>query len=465
MMVVCPRRRIIIMKKKFITGCALLLACLMTVQVQPVHAAGKSGSCGENVTWAVSGQAGSLTLTLSGSGEPDFYRPSEVPWSTYSGQITSVVVKDGITSIPWVLFEGMDALTKAEIAGSVGSIGKRAFACCENLKEVILHEGIRELDDSCFYYCGFSSITIPSSVEKFGFGTFSYTPWLSAKMNAGSYVIVNNCLIAVSRSLSGTAVVPGSVKTISSGALSPYMCEYTQTGGHTGWSLGEHGTVTTVILPAGLKKIDEYAFWGTRELERVEIPAGIEEIGWNAFCGSTCSKVYYGGTEEEWEPFRSTVDFDLKENENYTVVFDSSLAETPVTMYRLYNPNSGEHFYTAKTKERDFLKKSGWTYEGIGWYAPTASSVPVYRLYNSYSGDHHYTMKAKERDALIRLGWTDEETGWYSDAKKSVPLYREYNSNMSKCNHNYTTNKAEHTALTEKLGWTDEGIGWYGLKK
>nr|MCR4951661.1 hypothetical protein [Solobacterium sp.] len=55
--------------------------------------------------------------------------------------------------------------------------------------------------------------------------------------------------------------------------------------------------------------------------------------------------------------------------------------------------------------------------------------------------------------------------GWYSDAKKSVPLYREYNSNMTKCNHNYTTNKAEHTALTQKLGWTDEGIGWYGMKK
>ena len=59
-------------------------------------------------------------------------------------------------------------------------------------------------------------------------------------------------------------------------------------------------------------------------------------------------------------------------------------------MYRLYNPNSGEHFYTADSNERDHLTGVGWVYEGIGWRAPVQSSVPVYRLYNSNAGDHHY---------------------------------------------------------------------------
>lgn len=59
-------------------------------------------------------------------------------------------------------------------------------------------------------------------------------------------------------------------------------------------------------------------------------------------------------------------------------------------MYRLYNPNSGEHFYTANTVERDKVKKAGWKYEGIGWNAP-ASGDPVYRLYNPNAGDHHYS--------------------------------------------------------------------------
>lgn len=31
-------------------------------------------------------------------------------------------------------------------------------------------------------------------------------------------------------------------------------------------------------------------------------------------------------------------------------------------MYRLYNPNSGEHFYTANVAERDSLRRVGWRY-------------------------------------------------------------------------------------------------------
>ncbi len=37
-------------------------------------------------------------------------------------------------------------------------------------------------------------------------------------------------------------------------------------------------------------------------------------------------------------------------------------------MYRLYNPNSGEHFYTASKGERNHLIRLGWNDEGIGWY-------------------------------------------------------------------------------------------------
>ena len=50
-------------------------------------------------------------------------------------------------------------------------------------------------------------------------------------------------------------------------------------------------------------------------------------------------------------------------------------------MYRMYNRNSGEHFYTASTVERNSLVNAGWRYEGIGWRAPETSSAPVYRLY------------------------------------------------------------------------------------
>lgn len=135
----------------------------------------------------------------------------------------------------------------------------------------------------------------------------------------------------------------------------------------------------------------------------------------------------------------------------------------PVKMNRLYNPNSGEHFYTARTNETNVLTKAGWKYEGVGWTAPRNSKTPVYRLYNPYVGDHHYTMDVTERDYLVKLGWNDEGIGWYSDDDKAVPLYRQYNPYATVGTHNYTTSKAENDAL-EKLGWKTEGTAWYGVK-
>lgn len=135
---------------------------------------------------------------------------------------------------------------------------------------------------------------------------------------------------------------------------------------------------------------------------------------------------------------------------------------TSVSMHRLYNPNSGEHFYTKEAAEKNHLVSLGWQAEGVGWTAPSTSTQPVYRLYNPNAGDHHYTMNAAEQKHLISLGWKDEGIGWYSDEAKTIPLYREYNPNAKAGSHNYTTSQAEHNHLIS-VGWNDEGIAWYGV--
>ena len=135
------------------------------------------------------------------------------------------------------------------------------------------------------------------------------------------------------------------------------------------------------------------------------------------------------------------------------------------SMYRLYNQNSGEHFYTANAGEKNHLANIGWIYEGIGWNAPKTSDYPVYRLYNANGGEHHYTMNKAEKNYLVSVGWNDEGIGWYSADPKdssSIPLLREYNPNAFANNHNYTTSKPEHNWLIS-LGWLDEGMAWYAL--
>lgn len=133
-----------------------------------------------------------------------------------------------------------------------------------------------------------------------------------------------------------------------------------------------------------------------------------------------------------------------------------------IAMYRLYNPNSGEHFYTADETENRDLSKIGWKCEGIGWYAP-GEGAPVYRLYNANAGDHHYTTDQTERDTLINAGWQYEKVGWYSAGVDGQPVYRQYNRNAKTGTHNYTIDPEENEGLI-KAGWHSEGVGWYGLR-
>lgn len=142
-------------------------------------------------------------------------------------------------------------------------------------------------------------------------------------------------------------------------------------------------------------------------------------------------------------------------------LFAATTEASAADMLRVYNPNSGEHFYTAVTNERDHLIRTGWMNEGIGWNAPS-SGDNVYRLYNANAGDHHYTLDAGERDHLISVGWEYEGIGWFSDKNQGEPLYRLYNPNAQSGAHHYTRSGYERDSLVNQ-GWVAEGIGWYGI--
>lgn len=138
---------------------------------------------------------------------------------------------------------------------------------------------------------------------------------------------------------------------------------------------------------------------------------------------------------------------------------------TEIQMHRLYNPYSGEHFYTGSYEEFDYLWNLGWEDEGIGWVAPSYSEYPVYRLYNRNAGEHFFTLSESERDNLVKKGWNYEGIGWYSagvDWQGAAPLYREYNPNAFANNHNYTIGLNEHNYLVS-IGWKNEGISWYAV--
>lgn len=52
----------------------------------------------------------------------------------------------------------------------------------------------------------------------------------------------------------------------------------------------------------------------------------------------------------------------------FLILFSGSALAAEKPVYRLYNPNNGEHLYTTDANEKETLYRShGWGYEGIGW--------------------------------------------------------------------------------------------------
>ena len=133
-------------------------------------------------------------------------------------------------------------------------------------------------------------------------------------------------------------------------------------------------------------------------------------------------------------------------------------------VYRLYNPNSGEHVYTMGTFEKNNLVRLGWGYEGIlgtSYYMMNGQSydrIPVYRLYSKNSGQHLYTTSTYEVSQLRNYGWVNEGIVFYSATvfpwNQVTAVERLYNPNSGQ--HFYTANWEERDFLI-KLGWHDEG--------
>lgn len=99
-----------------------------------------------------------------------------------------------------------------------------------------------------------------------------------------------------------------------------------------------------------------------------------------------------------------------------------------LSLHRLYNPNSGEHFYTCEQDEKDHLVSLDWKDEDAAWKVPKTSDQPVYRLYNPNNGDHHFTTSEDEKESLVKVGWKDEGIGFYvhpMNEKDHHPVYRQ----------------------------------------
>ena len=213
--------------------------------------------------------------------------------------------------------------------------------------------------------------------------------------------------------------------------------------------------ITTVRIYDGVKGITGMLY-NCINLTDIYIPDSVTSIGNRTFY--YCDNLtIYGYTNSYTETYAN------EKNIPFVAVDDSEETIKTISMHRLYNPNSGEHFYTGSIEERDNLVRAGWQYEGVAWNAPTQTGDNVHRLFNPNNGDHHYTMSLEERDNLVNVGWIYEGVAWNSASDDNVPQYRLYNPNADCGSHHYTGSEEERDMLIS-VGWIYEGIGWFGIR-
>ena len=96
-----------------------------------------SGTCSLDCTWSY--DAATKSLTIEGTGVPhQYFSGSEVPWSGVNGEITTVVVKKGITELPSYTFEYQENLTSVSLPNTLHTIAYNTFIDCGELNNLLL---------------------------------------------------------------------------------------------------------------------------------------------------------------------------------------------------------------------------------------------------------------------------------------------------------------------------------------
>ena len=106
-----------------------------------------------------------------------------------------------------------------------------------------------------------------------------------------------------------------------------------------------------------------------------------------------------------------------QEGPSFNLFADSNEAEGATDIYRLFNPTTGKHFFTANKQEADTAAGAGYSMEGVAGEAYTTArpgTTAIERYYNPAMGAHLYTSSPQEQETLPGLGYTREGTAFYA---------------------------------------------------
>lgn len=205
------------------------------------------------------------------------------------------VVKDGVRYEGPVIAVGESAFDNSSVVavnvpGSVISVGPYAFRNSA-VSYVNLEEGIERVGTWCFWGCSaLREITLPASLVDMGEAPFGVSGLENVYVNNGGrgFADIDGVLFSADKKKlvyyplkrsDSTYQVPAGTEVIGKfafrGAADMYVDPY---------------SISNIVLPSGLKTIEDYAFQQLDELYEITLPDSVTRLGRYAF--SSCSSLH-----------------------------------------------------------------------------------------------------------------------------------------------------------------------------
>ena len=214
--------------------------------------------------------------------------------------ITSVIIKAGVTSIQSSAFDKCISLTSVTIPNGVSSIGSWAFGQCFALDSITIPNGVLSVGSWAFGDCwNLTSVIIPNSVKSIGESAFNGCTRLTSVTIPDSVTSIgtnafNDCQELNNSDVTVVYTSTGSIDTLAV-QLNGKIPNFTGIGSIKSVIIADGVTsigngafknctgLTSVIIPNSVTSIGEAAFENCTGLTSITIPNSVKSIGERVF--------------------------------------------------------------------------------------------------------------------------------------------------------------------------------------
>lgn len=198
----------------------------------------------------------------------------------------SVIMQDPKCMPPEIEVEEGNGVFSVENGLLINNVRKSVVLSEIDVTDVVMPEGIREIEAWAFYYRNITSVVFPVSLEIIGAAAFSNCGYLTEVGLPNTLTRIDTCAFAGCDSLKKATISSG-LNTIEGFAF--YGCplenvtipEGIQTIGFMAFSYCVD--LERVSLPESLETIDNYAFADCKNLKDIKLPSKLSYIGYRAF--------------------------------------------------------------------------------------------------------------------------------------------------------------------------------------